>query len=238
MRYDDTRILSKPFLIQVFQESSLVRYVLSDRKAVSPLPSLRFVILPIMNERILCCLSTPFACLTTPPSPTTHGKSRSAPSKQHHAESTSEVQNLSSLLEHQLFHVVHRPSRLQTLSCFRCQLTSAALSSTTCVLSNGRVNFENHNLNKSLAKNERYVTDLSLLRKFRGNKYAHVIPTGEADSLSTYAKHLLEDYGLVGCHSTKGNYVSVLARIDSLGYVRLLWESNDEEEKGSHAAIF
>ena len=50
MRYDDTRILSKPFLIQVFQESSLSRYVLSDRKPVSPLPSLRFATLPIMNE--------------------------------------------------------------------------------------------------------------------------------------------------------------------------------------------
>ena len=66
MRYDDTRILSKPFLIQVFQESSLSSYVLSDRKPISPLPSLRFVTLPIMNERIPCCLSTPFACLTTP----------------------------------------------------------------------------------------------------------------------------------------------------------------------------
>ena len=131
MRYDDTRILPKPFLIQVFQESSLSRYVLGDRKPVSPLPSLRFATLPIMNERIPCCLSTPFACLTTPPSPTNHGRSRSAPSKQHHAESTCGVQNLFSLLEHQLFHVVHRSSRLQTLSCFTCQRTSAAFSSTT-----------------------------------------------------------------------------------------------------------
>ena len=124
------------------------------------------------------------------------------------------------------------------LSCFTCQRASAAFSSTTWVLSNGRQNFENRNLNKPLAQNERYVTDLSLLRKFCGNKYAHVILTAEADSLSTDAKHLLEDYGLVGCHSTKGNYMSVHAKIDSTGYVRLLWESNDEEEKSSHAAIF
>ena len=71
-----------------------------------------------------------------------------------------------------------------------------------------------------------------------GRKYAHVILTAEADSLSTDAKHLLEDYGLVGCHSPKGNFMSVHARIDSTGYDRLLWESYDEEDKGSHAAIF
>ena len=32
--------------------------------------------------------------------------------------------------------------------------------------------------------------------------------------------------------------MSVHARIDSTRYVRLLWESNDEEDKGSRAAIF
>ena len=56
--------------------------------------------------------------------------------------------------------------------------------------------------------------------------------------MSTDAKHSLEDYGLVGCHSTKGNFMSVHARIDFTGYVPLLWESNDEEDKGAHAAIF
>ena len=65
-----------------------------------------------------------------------------------------------------------------------------------------------------------------------------MILTAEAVSLSTDAKHLLEDYGLVGCQSTKGNFLSVHARIDSTGYVRLLWESKDEEDKGSRAAIF
>ena len=65
-----------------------------------------------------------------------------------------------------------------------------------------------------------------------------MILTAEADSLSTDAKQLLEDYGLVGCHSNNGNYLSVHARIDSTGSVRILWESNDEEDKGSHAAIF
>ena len=62
--------------------------------------------------------------------------------------------------------------------------------------------------------------------------------TAEADSLTTDAKQLLEDYGLVGCHSKRGNYLSVYARFDSTGYIRLLWESNEEEDKGSHAAIF
>ena len=190
-----------------------------------------------MNEsRVVCLHRSP--AWPPPPSPATHGKSRSAPSKQHHAESTSGVQNLFSLLEHQLFHVVHRSSRLQTLSCFTCQRTSAAFSSTTWVLSNGRVNFENHNLNKLIAKNERYVTDLSLLREFWWKKYTHVILTAEADSVSTDAKYLLEDYGLVGCHSNKGNFMSVHARIDCTGYVRLMWESNDEEDKGSNASIF
>ena len=69
-------------------------------------------------------------------------------------------------------------------------------------------------------------------------KYAHEILTAEADSLSTDAKHLLEDYGLVGCNSPKGNFMSVHARIDFTGYVRLLWESYDEEDEGSHAAVF
>ena len=40
----------------------------------------------------------------------------------------------------------------------------------------------------------------------------------------------------MGCHSKKR--LSVHARIDSPGYCRLLWESNEEEDKGSHAAIF
>ena len=39
------------------------------------------------------------------------------------------------------------------------------------------------------------------------------------------------------CHSKRGNYLSVHVRIDSTRYVRLLWESNEEEDKGSHAAI-
>ena len=65
-----------------------------------------------------------------------------------------------------------------------------------------------------------------------------MILTAEADSLSTDAKHLLEDYGLVGCQSTKGNFITVHARIDSTGYVRLLWDSNDEEDEGSRAASF
>ena len=43
---------------------------------------------------------------------------------------------------------------------------------------------------------------------------------------------------LVGCHSSSSNDLSVHARIDSTGYVRLLWESSEEDDKNSHAAIF
>ena len=49
---------------------------------------------------------------------------------------------------------------------------------------------------------------------------------------------LLEDYGLVGCHSSRSNDLSVHARTDSTRYVRLLWESNEEDDKSTHAVIF
>ena len=58
------------------------------------------------------------------------------------------------------------------------------------------------------------VTELSLLREFWGNNDAHVILTSEADSLSTDDKKLLVDCGLVGCHSSISNGLSVHARID------------------------
>ena len=55
------------------------------------------------------------------------------------------------------------------------------------------------NLNKPVAKGEKFnVADLSLLREFWGNNYAHVFLTAKADSLSTDAKQLLEDYGFGG----------------------------------------
>ena len=77
---------------------------------------------------------------------------------------------------------------------------------------------------------------LSLLREFWENNYAHVILTAKADSLPTDEKELLDDYGLVGCHSSRSNDLSVHARIDSSRYVRLLWESDDD--RNGHAAIF
>ena len=55
-----------------------------------------------------------------------------------------------------------------------------------------------------------------------------MILTVEADSLPTDAKQLLEDYGLVGCHSSRSNDLSVDERIDSTVYVRILWESSEE----------
>ena len=62
-----------------------------------------------------------------------------------------------------------------------------------------------------------------------------MILTAEADSLSADARQLLEDCGLVGCHSSTSNDLSVHARIDSTGYVRPLLESCEEN---THAAMF
>ena len=82
------------------------------------------------------------------------------------------------------------------------------------------------NLNKPITKGEKFnVADLSLLREFWRNNYANVILTAEANSLPTDVWQLFEDYGLVGCHSSRSSDLSVHARIDSTGYVRLLWES-------------
>ena len=59
-------------------------------------------------------------------------------------------------------------------------------------------------------------------REFRRINYAHVILTAEPDSLPTDEKKLLDDYGSVGCHSSKSNDLSVHSKIDSSGDVRLL----------------
>ena len=69
-------------------------------------------------------------------------------------------------------------------------------------------------MNKPVTKGEKFnVADLSLLREFWGNNCAHVILTAEADSLPTDARQLFDDYGLVGCHSSRCNDLSVHARI-------------------------
>ena len=76
------------------------------------------------------------------------------------------------------------------------------------------------NIDMPISPNERFnLTNLSLLREFWGNNYAHVILTAEADSQPTDAKELLHDCGFVGCHSSKSNDLSVHARIDSPGYI-------------------
>ena len=51
--------------------------------------------------------------------------------------------------------------------------------------------------------------------------------------MPTDDKKLLDDCGLVGCHSSRSNDLSVHARIDSTGYVRLLWESSEEDDKNA-----
>ena len=67
---------------------------------------------------------------------------------------------------------------------------------------------------------------------------SHVILTAEADSLPSDAKQVFEDYGFVGCHSSRSNDLSVHARIDSTGYVRLLWESIEEDYELTQTTIF
>ena len=64
-----------------------------------------------------------------------------------------------------------------------------------------------------VTKGEKFnVAELSLLRDFWGNNYAHIILTEEADSLPTDEQKLLDDYGLLGCHSSRSNDLSVHAR--------------------------
>ena len=104
-----------------------------------------------------------------------------------------------------------------------CQRSSAASSSTKWVPSARGVNIGK-------------LPQLSLLKEIWGNNYAHVILTAEADSLPTDEKELLDDHGFVGCQSSRSNDLSVHARIDSSGYIRLLWES--DEERNGHEAIF
>ena len=60
------------------------------------------------------------------------------------------------------------------------------------------------------------TNDLRLsLEEFWEKNYAHVILMSEADSLPTDAKKSLDDYALVGCHSTRSNDLSVHTRINS-----------------------
>ena len=56
--------------------------------------------------------------------------------------------------------------------------------------------------------------------------------------MPTDTRQLLEDYGLVGCHSARSNDLSVYAKIDSTGCVRLLLASIGEANDFSYAAIF
>ena len=72
------------------------------------------------------------------------------------------------------------------------------------------------NIDKPISSNEMFnVTNdphLSLLTEFWVNNYAHVILMALADSLPTDAKKLLQGYGLVGCHSSRSNDLSVSPR--------------------------
>ena len=58
-----------------------------------------------------------------------------------------------------------------------------------------------------------------------------MVLTAGAGGLPMDEKKLLEDSGLVGYSSRRGNDLSVHAGIDSTGYVRLLWESRQKTTK-------
>ena len=88
------------------------------------------------------------------------------------------------------------------------------------------------NLNKPVTKSEKFnIANVPLLKEFWENNHGHVILTAEADISSTDAKEWLEEYGSVGCHSRRSYDLSVHARIDPTGHVRLLWESSEEDAK-------
>ena len=46
------------------------------------------------------------------------------------------------------------------------------------------------------------------------------------------------DYLRTTAYSSRSNDLSVHARIDPTGYIRLLWESSEEDDELTHAAIF
>ena len=128
---------------------------------------------------------------------------------------------------------------VKTLSSSTYQHANAAFSWTIWVPSIGKVNSGNHKINIPITKGEKFFfAELSLLKKFWRNSYAHVFLTAEADSLPTNTGKLLEDCGLVGCHLAKSNDLSVHARTDSTCCVRFLWESIEEANGFPYAAIF
>ena len=109
-----------------------------------------------------------------------------------------------------VFPQSRRGRQAQTLTFTTCQRTNAASSSTTWVPSTGRVNFRKaENMDKPISSNGRVdITNdpqQSHLRELCGTIYAHVILTAKADILPTDEKELLDDYGLVGCHSSRSN---------------------------------
>ena len=65
---------------------------------------------------------------------------------------------------------------------------------------------------------------------FGRNDYAHVTLTAEADSFPTDENEFLDDYGMVGCYSSRSEDLPVHARIHSSRYVPSLWESDDDRK--------
>ena len=123
----------------------------------------------------------------------------------------------------------------QTLISTTCQRVSAASSSTTWFF-NRKSEFRRvENMNKPYSPQEKFnVADdgqLSLLREFWRNNYAHVILTAEADSLPTDEKGLIDAYGLVGCQSSRSIDLSVHAKIGASGNVRFFYRNHMMTER-------
>ena len=70
------------------------------------------------------------------------------------------------------------------------------------------------NVNKPITKSEKFFRRRVVTsQEVCGNNYAHAILTAEADSLPTDEKKLLDDCGLVRCHSSRSNGPLVHVRI-------------------------
>ena len=92
-------------------------------------------------------------------------------------------------------------------------------------------------LNKPSDKEKNKIADVSLLKEFWWNNYAHLIWTAEADNLPTNEKQLLADYGLMGFDSSRSNDLSVHARIVSTGMSGSCGNQMKTTNVNTHAAM-
>ena len=126
--------------------------------------------------------------------------------------------------------------QVHTLNFTMCQRTRAAFSSTVWVLSTGRMNSGDHRT---------WTSFLPKMNSTMSPICHNSENSGETNTRMCFWQRKLTAYRqtqnsclrtmpLVGCHSSKSNDLSVHARINSAGYVRLKCESSEEEEDKIH----